>query len=100
MTFTHDNLMFFFQKLKLKLECEQELLKVRKRYDILLQDAESEYVRCKEVLGTIYGKVFMNQVLAEEFRNKFVENKGRSSLTPQGRILSKNSSVRKVWPVD
>ncbi|XP_074565236.1 uncharacterized protein LOC141821775 [Curcuma longa] len=71
-------------KLKLKLECEQELLKVRKRYDILLQDAESEYVRCKEVLGTIYGKVFMNQVLAEEFRNKFVENKGRSSLTPQG----------------
>ncbi|XP_042468682.1 uncharacterized protein LOC122051558 isoform X1 [Zingiber officinale] len=71
-------------KLKLKLECEQELLKVRKKYDMLLQDAESEYVQCKEMLGTIYSKVFMNQVLAEEFRAKFVENKGRSSLTSQG----------------
>lgn len=93
-------LCFFFQKLKLKLECEQELLKVQKKYDMLLQDAESEYVRNKEILGTIYSKVFMNQVLAEEFRAKFIENKGQSSLTSQGRILSKNSSVRKVCTVD
>lgn len=89
---------FFLQKSKLKLECEQEMLKVRKKYDILLQDAESEYVQSKKTLATIYDKVLMNQVLAEEFRAKFVENKGGSSSTSQGRILDK-SSVRNIWLV-
>lgn len=67
------------QKLHLKYECDQELEKVRRKYDMLLQDAESEFLRSKEVLETIYNKVSMNQVLAEEFRAKFIENKGGTS---------------------
>nr|BAG70994.1 zonadhesin-related protein [Musa balbisiana] len=67
------------RKLHLKYECDQELEKVRRKYDMLLQDAESEFLRSKEVLETIYNKVSMNQVLAEEFRAKFIENKGGTS---------------------
>ncbi|CAL9071573.1 unnamed protein product [Musa textilis] len=67
------------RKVRLKYECDQELEKVRRKYDMLLQDAESEFLRSKEVLETIYNKVSMNQVLAEEFRAKFIENKGGTS---------------------
>ncbi|CAL9080715.1 unnamed protein product [Musa acuminata var. zebrina] len=67
------------RKLRLKYECDQELEKVRRKYDMLLQDAESEFLCSKEVLETIYNKVSMNQVLAEEFRAKFIENKGGTS---------------------
>ncbi|XP_042399913.1 uncharacterized protein LOC121989756 isoform X1 [Zingiber officinale] len=85
-------------KLKLKLECDQEMLKVQKKYDMLLQDAESECVQSKKTLATIYDKVFMNQVLAEEFRAKFVENQGGSSSTSQGQQRSLHHLLQASQP--
>ncbi|WOL12945.1 hypothetical protein Cni_G21714 [Canna indica] len=72
------------RKLQLKLNCDLEIEMIKKKYDILLKDAESEFLQNKEILETIYNKVFMNQVLAEEFRAKFIENKGVASSTSQG----------------
>ncbi|XP_065039440.1 uncharacterized protein LOC103972914 isoform X4 [Musa acuminata AAA Group] len=71
------------KKSKLKLECDKELDQVRRKYDVLLQDEESQFRQNKEILETIYNKVFMNQVLAEEFRAKFIDNKGRASSSSQ-----------------
>lgn len=51
---------------------------------MLLQDEESQFRQNKEILETIYNKVFMNQVLAEEFRAKFIDNKGGASSSSQG----------------
>nr|XP_029123602.1 helicase protein MOM1 isoform X3 [Elaeis guineensis] len=64
---------------RLKLECDQELERVRKKYDALLKHTETEFLQNKEMIETVYNKVYMNQILAEEFRAKFVENKGATS---------------------
>ncbi|KAG1361556.1 helicase protein MOM1 [Cocos nucifera] len=72
------------KKVRLKLECDQELERVRKKYDALLKHAETEFLRNKEMIETIYNKVYMNQILAEEFRAKFIENKGGTSASSQG----------------
>ncbi|XP_074581119.1 uncharacterized protein LOC141837642 [Curcuma longa] len=85
-------------KLKHIHECEQEMLKVRQKYDMLLQDAESEYVQSKKTLATIYDKVLMNQVLAEEFRAKFIENQGGSSSTSQGQRSSSHHLLQASQP--
>ncbi|XP_017701402.2 uncharacterized protein LOC103719900 isoform X2 [Phoenix dactylifera] len=72
------------KKLRLQLECDQELERVRKKYDALLKDAETEFLQNKEMIETIYNKVYMNQILAEEFRAKFIENKGPTSASFHG----------------
>ncbi|KAG1359754.1 hypothetical protein COCNU_08G012000 [Cocos nucifera] len=74
------------KKLQLELERDQELERVRKKYDALLKDAETEFLRNKEMIETIYNKVYMNQILAEEFRAKFIENKGSTSASFHGQF--------------
>nr|XP_029117149.1 uncharacterized protein LOC105033425 isoform X2 [Elaeis guineensis] len=74
------------KKEQLELECDQELERVRQKYDALLKDAETEFLRNKEMIETIYNKVYMNQILAEEFRAKFIENKGPTSASFHGQF--------------
>ncbi|KAJ0966484.1 hypothetical protein J5N97_023401 [Dioscorea zingiberensis] len=72
------------KKLLLKQEFEQEMEKVRRKYDKLIQDSETEYLQGKESFGSIYKKVLLNKILAEEFRARFIENKGGASAASQG----------------
>ncbi|KAJ6793025.1 Uncharacterized protein M6B38_112400 [Iris pallida] len=70
------------KKLQLELERDQEIERIRRKYEVLLQDAETEFVHDKRMLDTIYNKVLLNRILAEEFRAKFIENKGGASSFP------------------
>lgn len=54
------------------------------KYDKLIQDSETEYLHGKESFGSIYKKVLLNKILAEEFRARFIENKGGASAAIPG----------------
>lgn len=58
-------------KLKIKLECEQELEKVWKKYDALLKEDECGFDKDRKVIETINGKLVMNQSLAEQLGCRF-----------------------------
>lgn len=75
---------FSVQKQQLKLECEEEMEKVRKKYAALLQDDEAGFNQDKKILETIYNKVSVNRILAEEFRTKFIDTKAGASASWQG----------------
>lgn len=57
------------------------------KYDKLIQDSETEYLHGKESFGSIYKKVLLNKILAEEFRARFIENKGGASAAIPGMWL-------------
>ncbi|PKA60165.1 Helicase protein MOM1 [Apostasia shenzhenica] len=67
------------KKIQLQLEYEEEMAKVRRKYDTLLQDAERDYLREKQIIVSIYDKVLLHKVLAEELRVKFYCNKEGTS---------------------
>ncbi|KAL0309710.1 UNVERIFIED_CONTAM: Helicase protein MOM1 [Sesamum radiatum] len=52
-------------KLQTNMACEQEIDQIRKKYDVLLQNAEMALVIEKEVLETRYNKIYINKSLAE-----------------------------------
>uniref|UniRef100_A0A1D1XN98 Helicase protein MOM1 n=1 Tax=Anthurium amnicola TaxID=1678845 RepID=A0A1D1XN98_9ARAE len=63
------------EKQRLKLERERELDQVRRKYDSLLNDVETKFLERKKTFWILYSKVYLNRVLAEEFRLKFSESK-------------------------
>ncbi|KAH7669843.1 DNA helicase protein [Dioscorea alata] len=87
------------KKLQLKQECEHEMQKVRMKYDKLIQDSETEYLQGKESFGSIYKKVLLNKILAEEFRARFIENKGGASAAFPGSSGAHPSSMRQLHQV-
>uniref|UniRef100_I1NWH3 PHD-type domain-containing protein n=1 Tax=Oryza glaberrima TaxID=4538 RepID=I1NWH3_ORYGL len=57
---------------QLLVEYNQEMEKLKQKYDSLLQKEDSFYAQKEAELDTIYRKVFINQSLAENFRRKFL----------------------------
>jgi len=57
---------------------------VRKKFDGLVKDDEVGFHQDKKILETIYNKVLVNQILAAEFRAKFIDTKGGASTSFQG----------------
>ncbi|XP_020115173.1 uncharacterized protein LOC109728999 isoform X3 [Ananas comosus] len=72
------------KKMQLKLESEQEIEKIRKKYETLLQDEDSRFRQQQKVLGGFYDKVLVHQSLAEEFRAKFIDNRRQTAESSQG----------------
>lgn len=70
--------------MQLKLESEQEIEKIRKKYETLLQDEVSRFRQQQKVLGGFYDKVLVHQSLAEEFRAKFIDNRRQTAESSQG----------------
>jgi len=60
------------QKTQLRMECSQELEKVKKKYDLLIEEHDSTHLQQKKTLDDFYEKVLHNQSLAEDFRAKFI----------------------------
>jgi septation ring formation regulator EzrA len=56
------------------MECNQELEKVKQKYDLLIEEHELAHVQLKKTLDDIYEKVHRNQSLAEDFRTKFISS--------------------------
>ncbi|KAL0914065.1 hypothetical protein M5K25_017570 [Dendrobium thyrsiflorum] len=76
------------KKVRLQFECELEMEKVRRKYDALLQDAEREHLQDQNLVQTIYEKVFLHKVFAEEVRSKFYDNKEGISTPFRGPSLN------------
>nr|CAB3469153.1 unnamed protein product [Digitaria exilis] len=60
------------QKTQLRMECSQEIEKVKRKYDILIGQHDSNHLQQKKTLDDCYEKVLRNQSLAEDFRAKFI----------------------------
>ncbi|ONK79623.1 uncharacterized protein A4U43_C01F8260 [Asparagus officinalis] len=84
----HHNRMYEDKKRQRKLECEEELDKVRKKYEAMLKDDEAEFHQQQKMLETIYSKVLVNKILAEQFRTKFIDPKAGTSSASQARSSS------------
>ncbi|KAL1088226.1 hypothetical protein V6Z11_D08G236400 [Gossypium hirsutum] len=65
-------------KLQLKFECEKEIeevvAQVRRKYEVKLQEKETEFLIRKEELDVNYNKVLLNNILAEAFRSKCMDS--------------------------
>ncbi|XP_072965441.1 uncharacterized protein [Typha angustifolia] len=73
------------KKVRLRLEYDQEMEKIRRKYNALFQDEDSSFLQQKKMLEDVYNKVRMNQSFAEEFRAKFIENRGGSATSSQAK---------------
>ncbi|KAF8775853.1 hypothetical protein HU200_004246 [Digitaria exilis] len=60
------------KKTQLRMECSQEIEKVKRKYDILIGQHDSNHLQQKKTLDDCYEKVLRNQSLAEDFRAKFI----------------------------
>jgi hypothetical protein len=54
------------------MECNQEIEKIKQKYDLLIEEHDSTHILQKKTLDDIYEKVLRNQSLAEDFRVKFI----------------------------
>lgn len=54
------------------MECSQEIEKVKRKYDLLIEQHDSTHLQQKKTLDDFYEKVLRNQSLAEDFRAKFI----------------------------
>ncbi|KAM4083519.1 hypothetical protein ACB094_08G063400 [Castanea mollissima] len=64
-------------KLQLKSDCEKEIeelaAQIRRKYDMKIQEMESEFLLKKKELDANRNKVLMNKILAEAFRSKCMD---------------------------
>ncbi|XP_077252881.1 uncharacterized protein LOC143892273 [Tasmannia lanceolata] len=61
------------EKIRLKSECEREIEEVHRKYNGLIQDAESRFVQRQKILETNLNKACLNRILAEAFKYKFTD---------------------------
>ncbi|KAL9413159.1 hypothetical protein AB3S75_041764 [Citrus x aurantiifolia] len=62
-------------KLKLRSDCDREIEQVRRKYEIKLQEMESEFMLRKQELDANESKVLMNKIVAAAFRSKWMDMK-------------------------
>jgi hypothetical protein len=68
--------------MQLKMEMEEEMERIKRKYEDVLQEEENTFQQQKQHLEDVYKKVLLNQSLAEEFRAKFIEHKAPSASIP------------------
>ncbi|KAG8094190.1 hypothetical protein GUJ93_ZPchr0012g19846 [Zizania palustris] len=66
------NKMYELKKSQLKMECSQEIEKIKQKYDLLHKEQDSLHLQHRKTLDDLCGKVILNQSLADDFRAKFV----------------------------
>ncbi|XP_020698579.1 uncharacterized protein LOC110111166 isoform X2 [Dendrobium catenatum] len=86
------------KKLLLRSECEQEIEKVKRKYDILLQDAEREHLPEKKMFLELFQKLVWHNVFAEEVRSKFYVHDEGSSTPFQARSRNSNQHFQASQP--
>ncbi|KAL5225839.1 hypothetical protein ABZP36_012478 [Zizania latifolia] len=66
------NKIYELKKSQLKMECSQEIEKIKQKYDLLHKEQDSIHLQHRKTLDDLCGKVLLNQSLADDFRAKFV----------------------------
>uniref|UniRef100_A0A0E0L6Q3 Chromo domain-containing protein n=1 Tax=Oryza punctata TaxID=4537 RepID=A0A0E0L6Q3_ORYPU len=77
------NKIYELKKSQLQTECSQEIEKIKQKYDLLIKEQDSVHHQHRKTLDDLYGKVLLNQSLADDFRVKFV-----STSAAQARAIS------------
>ncbi|CAM0146348.1 unnamed protein product [Urochloa decumbens] len=70
------------KKSKIQAECNQEIEKVMKKYELLYQKEEQAYHHSDKCLDDMYMKVFLQQSLGENFRERFMKSAQERSASP------------------
>ncbi|XP_062206434.1 uncharacterized protein LOC133908424 isoform X2 [Phragmites australis] len=88
------------KKSQLRMECSQEIEKVKRKYDLLIEEHDATHLQQKKTLNEIYEKVHRNQSLAEDFRAKFISpSAGQAkAYSPQARQTPQASQQVPVRP--
>nr|CAB3448534.1 unnamed protein product [Digitaria exilis] len=61
-------------KSELQAECNQEIEKVKKKFELIIQKEDQAYHRLKKDIDDACNKVFLQQLLAEDYREKFMKS--------------------------
>uniref|UniRef100_J3MAH4 Helicase protein MOM1 n=1 Tax=Oryza brachyantha TaxID=4533 RepID=J3MAH4_ORYBR len=77
------NKIYELKKSQLQTECSQEIEKIKQKYDLLIKEQDSIHHHHRKTLNDLYGKVLLNQSLADDFRVKFI-----STSAAQARAVS------------
>ncbi|MQL85405.1 hypothetical protein Taro_017927 [Colocasia esculenta] len=72
------------EKQRLKLELEKELEQIRKKYDSLINDVETQLAERKRTFTILYNKVSLSRILSEEFQSRFFERNTSKGASSQG----------------
>ncbi|KAK9755594.1 hypothetical protein RND81_01G037200 [Saponaria officinalis] len=70
----------------IKSACEKEIEEIRKKYDLLRQEAEVEYRQKNRALGSVRTKVQSNKLLAETLKHHFL--KEQSSIASDEALIN------------
>ncbi|KAJ1257489.1 hypothetical protein BS78_10G000700 [Paspalum vaginatum] len=79
------------KKTQLRTECSQEIEKLKRKYDLLIEEHDSTHLQQKKALDDFYDKVLRNQSLAEDFRAKFI-----SASAAQGAARAQTPPIRRT----
>ncbi|WVZ82995.1 hypothetical protein U9M48_030188 [Paspalum notatum var. saurae] len=79
------------KKTQLRTECSIEIEKVKRKYDLLIEEQESTHLQQKKSFDGFYDKVLRNQSLAEDFRAKFI-----SASAAQGAARVQTPPIRRT----
>uniref|UniRef100_A0A0D9WKR2 Chromo domain-containing protein n=1 Tax=Leersia perrieri TaxID=77586 RepID=A0A0D9WKR2_9ORYZ len=80
------NKIYELKKSELQTQCSQEIEKIKHKYGLLIKEQESIHHHHRKTLNNLYGKVLLNQSLADDFRLKFVSSAARArSVSPPNR---------------
>ncbi|KAL6846925.1 hypothetical protein ACP4OV_022778 [Aristida adscensionis] len=60
------------KKTQLQTECSQEIEKIKRKYELLMKEQDSNLLQHRKTINDICAKVLINQSLAEDFRAKFI----------------------------
>ncbi|KAM0838518.1 hypothetical protein ACQ4PT_060926 [Festuca glaucescens] len=85
------------KKSLLLIEYNQEIEKIKKKYDFLLQKEDSAYLHTQRELTDLYRKVFVNKSLAENFQGMFTPSsaaQGRSTNPVMERQFESSSAAQ------
>ncbi|CAN6277296.1 unnamed protein product [Urochloa humidicola] len=70
------------KKSKIQAECNQEIEKIMKKYELLLQKEEQAYHHSDKYLDDMYMKVSLQQSLGENLRERFMKSAQERSASP------------------
>ncbi|XP_047078989.1 uncharacterized protein LOC124689514 [Lolium rigidum] len=90
------------KKSLLLIEYNQEIEKIKKKYDFLLQKEDSAYLHTQRELTDLYRKVFVNKSLADNFQGMFTPSsaaQGRSTNPVMERQFDSSAAQTAALPV-
>lgn len=74
------------KRTQLRTECSQEIEKLKRKYDLLIEEHDFAHLQRKKALDDFHEKVLRNQSLAEDFQVKFISTSAAQARAQTSRV--------------